>query len=310
MHIGILSRNATLYSTRRLVAAARAQNHQVDVIDTMTVAGRIGLPTTGRISLINPAYRSARLLSRHWPLHRSDSGHMPEVTAIIPRIGASITHFGVAVVRHFENLEVMTTATADGIFNSRDKLRSLQVMNKAGLPVPRTAVVTHRDTMGDVLVEMGTPVIIKLLQSTQGRGVFLAPNLSTALAVLEKLQQYKRQALVQEFISEAAGEDIRIIVVGGRCVAAMRRTAAVGEFRSNLHRGGTAVAIAPSLTMKQLALSAASAHGLAVAGVDLIMSNRGPLLLEVNSSPGLEGIEQATQIDVAGEIIHYLSQLK
>jgi len=237
------------------------------------------------------------------------TGHIPEVDAIIPRIGASITFYGLAVVRQFEELGVLTTAVASAISCSRDKLHSLQRMSRAGLPIPRTAVIAQPKALFSAVHAVGgVPVVIKLIRGTQGKGVVLATNLATATAVLKKVHQAKRQALIQEYLSESHGRDTRIIVVGNHCIAAMERIAVDGDFRANLHRGGTAVPITPDKATSELAVNAAKAHGLGVAGVDLIQSQRGPLLLEVNSSPGLEGIEGVTGVDIALEIVTYLER--
>jgi ribosomal protein S6--L-glutamate ligase len=288
MRIGIISRNRRLYSTERLINAARQRGHRVQVIDTIHAARRIGaLPHMG-----------VRNLRRS----------LPYVDAVIPRIGASVTQYGVAVVRRYEGRGTLTTASAAAILQSRDKLQSLQLMRGAGLPLPLTAVVSDADEVAEAVRAVGgPPVVIKVLKGTQGRGVILAENLPTVRAVVNVFFRHRqRPILIQEFIAEAEGQDVRILVVGNRCVAAMRRTAAAGEFRANLHRGGQAVALAPDREMRTLALDAAALHQLGVAGVDIILSQRGPLLLEVNSSPGLEGIEEASQVDIAAEIIRFL----
>lgn len=308
MRIGILSRNRTLYSTKRLIQSARSRGHDVSVIDTMAVAVEVGAGDGGDdgIKVVQSAYHSIgiNLNQRLGKVH-----YVPQVDAIIPRIGASITQYGLAVVRQFESCDILTTASSTAIAQSRDKLQSLQIMSQAGLPIPRTAVIAQPSGLYAAIQTVGgTPVIVKLVQGTQGRGVLLVPNMATAYAVLDKLRGANRQALVQEFIAEADGKDLRVIVVGDRCVAAMTRIAASGEFRSNLHLGGTAESAVLDPETEQLALAAVQAHGLGVAGVDILQSNRGPLLLEVNSSPGLEGIEQVTRIDVAVEIITYLER--
>ena len=309
MRIAILSRNRSLYSTRRLAEAARERGHNVSIIDTVTVAIEIGgdREREEKIKVVNP--RLAAMV----PLLRGKSQNgviqLPAVDAIIPRIGARITYYGLAVVRQFETRGVLTTAASQAIAQSRDKLHSLQIMNQAGLPIPKTAIVNQPAALISAVKAVGgPPVIIKLIRGTQGRGVILARNLSTAEAVLDKLKELRRKALVQEFVAEAQGKDQRIIVVGDRCVAAMERAAPDGEFRANLHLGGTAVPYTPDKATEALALAATRAHGLSVAGVDIIHSRRGPLLLEVNSSPGLEGIEQVTQIDIATQIIRFLEQ--
>ncbi len=300
MRIAVLSRNSSLYSTRRLVQAARIRGHDVRVIDTLAVAVELGLSTEGR---------SGPKLITSGPLGLMRTGHIPEVDAIIPRIGSSVTFYGLAVVRQFEALGVMTTAGATAIACSRDKLHSLQRMSRAGLPIPRTAVIAQpRALFSAVHAVGGVPVVIKLIRGTQGKGVVLANNLATAAAVLKKVHKAKRQALIQEYLAESRGRDTRIIVVGDRCIAAMERIAVDGEFRANLHRGGSAVSITPDPDTSKLAVAAAKAHGLDVAGVDLVQSARGPLLLEVNSSPGLEGVEGVTGVDIAGEIVSYLEK--
>lgn len=309
MRIGILSRNRNLYSTRRLAETARQRGHSVSIIDTVTVIVEVGEDNKAKetIRIVNPRLAAVAPFLRG--KHQNGVIQLPPVDAIIPRIGAQITYYGLAVVRQFEARGVLTTAASQAIAQSRDKLHSLQIMNQAGLPIPKTAVVNQPAAMIPAIQAVGgPPVIIKLIRGTQGRGVILANNLSTAEAVFDKLKELKRQALVQEFVAEAQGKDRRIIVVGHRCVAAMERAASDGEFRANLHLGGTAVPYTPDKDTEALALAAAQAHGLNVAGVDIIQSRRGPLLLEVNSSPGLEGIEQVTQIDVATEIIRFLEQ--
>lgn len=301
MRIGILSRNPALYSTRRLQQTARLRGHDVTIIDTMAVAIEVGLPArqSADIKTVIPKPTSG--------IHAIE--HLPPIDAVIPRIGTSITQYGLAVVRQFEARGVLTTATAEAISRSRDKLHSLQLMSQAGLPIPKTAVVTQPEALFSAIAAVGgLPVVIKLVRGTQGRGTILASNYSTVAAVLAKLRELNKQALVQEFIAEAKAKDVRIIVVGNRCVAAMERTAAMGEFRANLHLGGTAVPVVLPAATEKLALAAAKAHGLSLAGVDIIQSARGPLLLEVNSSPGLEGIEQATQVNVAAEVITFLEQ--
>jgi ribosomal protein S6--L-glutamate ligase len=302
MRIGVLSRNSSLYSTRRLVEAGRQRGHTMLVIDTMGVVVELGL-VEEKVGL-RQSSSQATMGGLAYPFVR-----LPQVDAIVPRIGASITNYGLAVVRQFEAASVPTTASSLGVGSSRDKLYSLQLMTRSGLPVPRTAVLAQPHLYFSAVQSVGgPPVIIKLNRGTQGRGVILAPNFRTVEVVLSRLRRLKQLLLVQEFVAEAEGSDVRVIVVGGRCVAAMRRTASAGEYRSNLHRGGTAVSVTLSAELEQLACRAAQAHDLDVAGVDIIHSRRGPLLLEVNSSPGLEGIEQATQADVAGAIIEHLEE--
>ena len=286
MRIGILSRNSNLYSTRRLAQSARVRGHSVQIIDTLQVPVKIGVK---KGELNGPSLRL--------------------VDAIIPRIGTSITFYGLAVVRQFESLGVLTTASSSAIARSRDKLHSLQMMSKLGLPIPKTTVVTDPNEIWPAIeIAGGLPVIIKLIRGTQGRGVYLATQMRTVETILRTVHRLREQVLVQEFIRESKGTDIRIIVVGNRCVAAMRRTAAKGDFRSNLHRGGSAVPVTLDSTEKNLAAKASQAHGLGFAGVDIVQSKRGPLLLEVNSSPGLEGIETATREDIARKVIKYLER--
>lgn len=305
MRIGILSQNSALYSTRRLVAAAEARGHEPEVIETTAVAVEIipdrSLPAP--IKLI----RTTTMLTAAF--QRTAVAYISPVDAIIPRIGASITDYGLAVVRQFESQGITTTASSWGVAQSRNKLHSLQLMDGAGLPVPRTVVVEQPKALANAIEAVGgTPVVVKLIQSTQGQGVIKARNLATATAVWDKLRRLRQQILVQEYVAEADGRDLRVLVVGDRCVAAMERQASDGDFRSNLHRGGTAVAVDVEPAVAELALEAARLHRLNVAGVDIIQSRRGPLVLEVNSSPGLEGIETATAVDVAGDIIKFLEK--
>jgi ribosomal protein S6--L-glutamate ligase len=296
MRIGVLSRSRTLYSTHRLLEAGRRRGHRMLLIDTMQAARSLGVAP--RFARNN--HRGATRLRRA----------LPRVDAIIPRIGASITRYGVAVARDFEAQGVVTTAPAHGIEQSRDKIQSVQLMHEANLPLPRTALISRLAELEGAVEEVGGyPIVIKITRGTQGRGVILAENKATARAVLAIFFRHgQRPILLQEFIKEAQGRDVRLLVVGNRCVAAMERTAATGEFRANLHRGGVATAYRPNMNVERLALDAAALHRLGVAGVDLIHSQRGPLLLEVNSSPGLEGIERASQIDVAGAIMRYLEK--
>ena len=294
MRIGILSLNPTLYSTRRLAQAVWARGHQAQIIDTTSVAVHLGaagathLLTGGEIGL-------------------AATTPLPPLDAIIPRIGTSVTFYGLAVVRQFETAGVYTPAPADAIARSRDKLHSLQVMAQAGLPIPRTAVVARPEALfAAVNAVGGLPAVVKLIRGTQGRGVLLAHHLATISAMLQRAEELNQQAVIQEYVAEAAGRDLRVIVVGHRPVAAMERRAPEGDFRANLHQGGTAVPVTLDRATTALAVAAARAHGLAVAGVDLLLSRRGPLLLEVNSSPGLEGIEKATGVGVAEAIVEYV----
>ncbi|MCP5095638.1 MAG: RimK family alpha-L-glutamate ligase [Chloroflexi bacterium] len=307
MNIVILSRNRNLYSTRRLLEEGRSRDHKVSVIDTLAVAVEISNVNGSGIKVLKP--RPRVISAGAWGFSRKAVSELTQIDAVIPRIGTTITEYGLAVVRQFEARGVLTTASSDAIAHSRDKLQSLQIMNQVGIPIPKTAVISKPESLALAIRSVGgTPAIIKLIQGTQGRGVILARNLATAEAVVNKLKEVKRQVLVQEFLAEAEGKDTRVIVVGGKCIAAMERHAPQGDFRSNLHLGGTAVPIQLNPATTQLAIAAAKAHNLAVAGVDIVNSNNGTLVLEVNSSPGLEGIEKVTKINIAAAIFHYLEK--
>ncbi len=298
MRIGILSRNPALYSTRRLADVIWNRGHEAHIIDTTAVAVHLGGAGASQdhshVLIANPAGVAA-------------VAPLPSLHAIIPRIGTSVTFYGLAVVRQFETAGVLTTASSDAIARSRDKLHSLQVMVGAGLPIPRTAVVARPEALfAAVNAVGGLPAVVKLIRGTQGRGVLLADHLATVATMLRRAEELNQQAIIQEFIAETNGCDLRVIVIGNRCVAAMERRAPPGDFRANLHQGGSAKAVQLDRQTAALAVAAARAHGLAVAGVDLLISRRGPLLLEVNSSPGLEGIEKATGVPVAEAIVEYL----
>ncbi len=285
MKIGILSRRPSLYSTRRLREAARDRGHDVQVINF--------LRCTMAVEAKNPAM--------------SYMGAPCRPDAIIPRIGASVTFYGTAVVRQFEMMGVYSVAESQAISRSRDKLRSLQLLSRAGLGLPVTAFARSvKDTAGVIDLVGGAPLVIKLLEGTQGQGVVLAETRKAAESVIDAFRQLNANILVQEFIKEADGADVRALVVGDRVVASMIRQGAEGEFRSNLHRGGTAETTKLTTKERRTAVRAAKALGLAVAGVDMLRARRGPLIMEVNSSPGLEGIETSTKVDVAGEIIEYV----
>jgi ribosomal protein S6--L-glutamate ligase len=231
------------------------------------------------------------------------------VNAVIPRIGASVTFYGTAVVRQFEMMNVFTAVESQALVRSRDKLRSLQILSRAGLGLPKTVFTNYSKDVERTLKEVGgAPVIIKLLEGTQGLGVVLAENKKAAISVIEAFNGLKARVIVQEFIKESRGEDIRAFVVDGHVVGAMVRTAKEGEFRSNLHRGGTAKVVELTLEEEIAAIKAANAMKLGIAGVDMLRSERGPLIIEVNSSPGLEGIESATGVDIAGQIIKYIEK--
>lgn len=287
MRIGILSRKSSLYSTRRLAQAAHDRKHEVRVVDYL----RCYMNITAR--------RPAVLLE----------GERLRFDAIIPRIGASVTFYGTAVVRQFEMMGVFSANDSQAIARSRDKLRALQLLSRVGVGLPVTGFARDtRDTQGLIEAVGGAPLIIKLVEGTQGKGIVLAGTNQTAETVIDSFRQLRANILVQEFIGEAEGRDIRAFVVGTKVVGAMMRTAREGEFRANLHRGGSAEEIRLEPEEKKMAVRAARALGLGVAGVDLLRSKHGPVVLEVNSSPGLEGIEKATGNDIAGEIIRHLEK--
>lgn len=286
MKIAILSRNSRLYSTARLLAAARQRGHQVRVLDPLRCYMRIA---AGEFQI---HYKGRKL---------SGFG------AVIPRIGASITFYGTAVVRQFEMMGVPTANGSEAILRARDKLQALQHLARAGIDLPTTVFGDYPDDTSDLLAMLGKPPhVIKLNEGAQGQGVLLTEKESASRGVVEALRGLRANFLAQEFIAEAAGADLRCFVVGHRVVAAMRRQAPEGEFRANLHRGGTAEAVEISAEERKVALQAAKLMGLSVAGVDLLRSARGPLVLEVNSSPGLEGIEAASGVDVAAAIIAHV----
>ncbi len=283
MNIGILSRSPAAYSTKRLVEAAKSRGHDCRVMNTLKFA----IYVEGK----NPT-----LTYRGRPLAEFD--------AIIPRIGASVTFYGTAVVRQFEQMGVFSLSSSAGISVSRDKLRSLQILSRHDIGMPPTAFVRdNHDILRAIEAVGGAPVIIKLLEGTQGIGVILADSIKIAEAIIETLQTVKQNVLVQKFVAESKGKDVRAFVVGDRVVAAMRRSAVGTEFRSNVHRGGVAAKVELDEAYQNTAVKAAQIMGLRVAGVDMLEGADGPQVMEVNSSPGLEGIEGATGIDIAGEII-------
>ncbi|NJL83287.1 MAG: 30S ribosomal protein S6--L-glutamate ligase [Chloroflexaceae bacterium] len=288
MRIAILSQDDTLYSTRRLIEAGEAQGHEVRVINYL---------------------RCYMNITSHRPSVYYEGKPLEQVEAIIPRIGASRTFYGTAVVRQFEVMGVFSANESQAISRSRDKLRCLQILAREGIGLPVTGFA-HATEDIDGLIESvgGAPVVIKLLEGTQGIGVVLAETQQAAKSVIEAFRGLDANILVQEFIEEAKGSDIRCFVVGTKVVAAMRRQGAEGEFRSNLHRGGTAEKVKLTPEERSTAVRAARAMGLRVAGVDLLRSNHGPVVLEVNSSPGLKGIELATGIDVAARIIEFVEK--
>ncbi|CAM4075654.1 MAG: 30S ribosomal protein S6--L-glutamate ligase [Gillisia sp.] len=288
MNIKILSRNSNLYSTQRLIEAAKKRHHHVEVIDPL---------------------KCDLIIEKRKPSIFYKGRMILETDAVIPRIGASVTFYGTAVVRQFEMMGVFTTTESQSLVRSRDKLRSLQVLSRARLGLPKTVFTNYSKDVGEVIDHVGgAPLIIKLLEGTQGLGVVLAETKNAAESVIEAFNGLQARVIVQEFIKEAGGADIRALVVDGHVVGAMKRQGKEGEFRSNLHRGGSATVIELTDEEETAAIKAAKAMGLGVAGVDMLQSARGPLILEVNSSPGLEGIEAATGKDIAKTIIRYIER--
>lgn len=288
MKIAILSRNRRLYSTRRLVEAGTARGHEMHVIDI--------LKCYMDITSASPAI---------WYMGQKLEGF----DAVIPRIGASVTHYGLAVIRQFEMMGVYCLTESIALGRSRDKLRVLQLLSRKGLGLPKTSFAYNvHDTKELIKLVGGTPLVLKLCEGTQGRGIVLAETPKAAESVIEAFRELRAEFLVQEFIKEAGGSDIRCLVVGDKVVAAMERTAQEGEFRSNLHRGGTAKVAKLTPTERRTAIKAAQTMGLKVAGVDLLRSARGPLVMEVNSSPGLEGIETTTGKSIADIIIAFVEE--
>ena len=288
MKIAVLSRNRRLYSTRRLIEAAETRGHEVHVFDVLRCYMNI---TSMRPSI---HYKGEELTG---------------FDAVIPRIGASVTFYGAAVLRQFEMMGVYPLAESVAITRSRDKLRSLQLLARKGIGLPVTCFAHSPDDVQDMLDMVGgAPAVIKLLEGTQGIGVVLAETKKAAESVIEAFMGLKANILIQEFIKEAGGADIRCLVVGGKVVAAMKRQGKEGEFRSNLHRGGSAVVVRLTPEERSTAVRAASIMGLNVCGVDILRSNHGPVVMEVNSSPGLEGIETSTQKDIAGLIIEFIEK--
>lgn len=288
MNLKILSRNPNLYSTARLQEAGLKRGHSVEVIDPL------------KCDLIIEK-KKPTVIYKNRTLETAD--------AVIPRIGASITFYGTAVVRQFEMMNTFTTTTSQALVRSRDKLRSLQILSRSKLGLPKTVFTNYSRDVEEMIAHVGgAPLIIKLLEGTQGLGVVLAETKNAAESVIEAFNGLEARVIVQEFIKEAKGADLRAFVVDGQIVGAMKRQGKEGEFRSNLHRGGTAEIITLSDEEENAAIKAAKAMGLGVAGVDMLQSERGPLILEVNSSPGLEGIERATGKDIAKTIIRYIER--
>lgn len=286
MKIAILSRNPKIYSTHRLVQAARKRGHSVRVV--------------------NPLRCFMNITKAQPMVHYRDEA-LNDIDAIIPRIGASVTFYGTAILRQFEMMGVYSLNESTSITRSRDKLRCLQILSRSGIGLPVTSYA-HSPKMTSKLIEIvgGAPCVIKLIEGTQGKGVILADTAKAAESVIDGLRQTNAHFLVQQFIPEAGGCDIRAFVIGDKVVASMMRVAKEGEFRANLHRGGTAVKVELTQAEKTMAVKAAKALGLAVAGVDLLRSSKGPLIIEVNSSPGLQGIERTTELDIATMVIQHI----
>ncbi|MCB1857252.1 MAG: 30S ribosomal protein S6--L-glutamate ligase [Gammaproteobacteria bacterium] len=288
MKIAVLSRNKRLYSTQRLVEAAEARGHVVQVVDVL---------------------RCYMNITSHRPTIHYKGDKLEGFDAVIPRIGASVTFYGTAVVRQFEMMNVFPLNESVAITRSRDKLRSLQLLARKGIGLPVTGFAHNPDDLDDLIGTVGgAPLVIKLLEGTQGIGVVLAETKKAAESVIQAFMGMKANIMIQEFIKEAGGSDLRCFVVGGRVVATMKRQGPEGEFRSNLHRGGTASLVRLTPEERSTAVRAARIMGLDVCGVDMLRSNHGPVVMEVNSSPGLEGIEKASGKDVAGLIIQYIEK--
>ena len=288
MNLKILSRNPHLYSTARLIEVGLSRGHNVEVIDPL---------------------KCDLIIEKKKPTIFYKGRTLETADAIIPRIGASITFYGTAVVRQFEMMDAFTTTTSQALVRSRDKLRSLQILSRYRLGLPKTIFTNYSRDVEEMIAHVGgAPLIIKLLEGTQGLGVVLAETKNAAESVIEAFNGLEARVIVQEYIKEAKGADIRAFVVDGQIVGAMKRQGKEGEFRSNLHRGGTAEIITLTDEEENAAIKAAKAMGLGVAGVDMLQSERGPLILEVNSSPGLEGIEKATGKDIAKTIIRYIER--
>jgi len=290
MKIAVLSRNRNLYSTKRILEAGAKRGHEMLLIDHM---------------------KCVLVIEQGRPHIYYNGKPVTGVQAVIPRIGASATFYGTSVVRQFEMMKIFTAVESQALVRSRDKLRSLQILARAGIGIPKTAFASSpkQEDIDNLINSIGgAPCIVKLLEGTQGIGVILAENKKSAASVIEAFLKLEANMLVQEFIKEAKGADLRVFIVDGQVVGAMKRQAKAGEFRSNLHRGGSAKVIKLSDEERATAIKAAKKLGLGIAGVDLLQSSRGPLVMEVNSSPGLEGIEGATKVDIAGKIIEYVER--
>ena len=287
MKLAILSKEPNNYSTKRLVEAAKSRGHEVTVLNTLKFA-------------LDLEEQSPELFYNQEALDDYD--------AILPRIGASITYFGTAVVRQFQQMDIYSPNSADGILNSRDKLRSFQILSKHKVGIPATAYVKNKQDVLPAIERVGgVPIVIKLLEGTQGIGVLLAETIESATSIIELLQSQKQNILIQKFVAESKGKDIRAIVVGDQVVASMRRVAQGQEFRSNVHRGGKTEKVQLSDQYKEAAIKCAKLMGLGIAGVDMLEGKDGPQIMEINSSPGLEGIEGCTKLDVAGVFIDYIA---
>ncbi len=288
MKIAILSRSPEAYSTKRLVEAGKLRGHEILVIDHL---------------------KCVLVIEQGRPHIYYKDEEVKDVDAVIPRIGASVTFYGAAVVRQFEMMKIFTAVESQALVRSRDKLRCLQLLAKSGIGIPKSAFVSTPKHVEHVIdLVGGAPVVIKLLEGTQGIGVILAETKNSAKSVVEAFLDVEVDIMVQEFIKEAGGQDVRAFVVDGQVVGAMKRTGAKGDFRSNLHRGGTAEIVKLTPAEKKMAIRAAKLLGLGVAGVDMLPTNKGLVVNEVNSSPGLEGIEKATGVDIAGKIIEYVER--
>lgn len=286
MKILILSRNPNLYSTSRLHDAAQQRGHDVEVVDFL---------------------KCYMIIEQHNPGIYYEGNKLSGIDAVIPRIGASRTFYGTAVVRQFEMMNVFSVNESQSIVRSRDKLRTMQILSRSGLGMPKTAFASHPGDTKHLIDSLGgAPIVVKLLQGTQGIGVVLAETRKAAKSVLEAFYGLKANMLLQEFIQEAKGADIRALVVGGKVIGAMKRQGPEGEFRSNIHQGGSAMPVKLTRQERSTAVKAAKLLGLNVAGVDMLQSEKGPMIMEVNSSPGLEGIENATNIDIASKIIEFI----
>jgi len=286
LKIAVLSRNEELYSTRRLVEAIESHGHEAVVVDHL---------------------KCDIVIEKDNPTIYYKGEKLHDIDAIIPRIGASVTFYGAAVVRQFEMMKIFTVVESQALVRSRDKLRSLQILARAGIGLPKTVFTNYSKEVKKLIDSVGgAPLIVKLLEGTQGYGVVLAPTKKAAESIIEAFHSMKARIIVQEFIAEAKGADIRAFIVDGKVVGAMKRQGKEGEFRSNLHQGGTGKLIKLTKQEREIALTSARAMGLSVAGVDMLQSERGPLVLEVNSSPGLEGIEKATGKDLASTIVKFI----